>query len=227
MKRIFVYFIVMVLVSGWTFSATTTKKEDTKTTTKTETTKKDTKKTETKKEEKKESDGNLDSYFKPGTFAVNLGIGFAFFWGGFDIYPGIEYTFYQFKIDNKIPLDLGVAVRGVYYSWSTTAYGGNYGFMLFGAGAFATLHFGPKAIETLPEFLKRTDLYIGLGVRFFSASYTGDAAYLNSLGYTYGGVGVASLGGVSYFITDNFAINFEGSYYGTYGGGLIGVLYKF
>lgn len=226
MKRILVCLVAIFLISGLAFSATT-KKEDAKTTTKTETTKKtETKKTETKKEEKKEVSGNLDSYFKPGTLAVNLGIGFAFFWGGFDIYPGVEYTFYQFKIDNKIPFDLGVAARGIYYSWSTTAYGGNYGFMLIGAGAFATLHFGPKAIENLPDFLKKTDLYIGLGIRFFSASYTGDAAYLNSLGYNYGGIGFASLGGVSYFITDNFAINFEGSYYG-YGGGLIGVLYKF
>ncbi|MGC8770652.1 MAG: hypothetical protein ACP5Q5_05310 [Brevinematia bacterium] len=221
MKRVLVYLVAIFLISGLAFSATT-KKEDTKTTTK----KTETKKTETKKEEKKEVSGNLDSYFKPGTLAVNLGIGFAFFWGGFDIYPGVEYTFYQFKIDNKIPFDVGVAVRGIYYSWSTTVYGGNYGFMLIGAGAFATLHFGPKAIENLPDFLKRTDVYIGLGIRFFSASYTGDAAYLNSLGYNYGGVGIASIGGVSYFITDNFAINFEGSYYG-YGGGLIGVLYKF
>ncbi|MGC8766058.1 MAG: hypothetical protein ACP5QT_09290 [Brevinematia bacterium] len=70
------------------------------------------------------------------------------------------------------------------------------------------------------------DFYIGVGVKFFNQSFTGDAAYLNSLGYNYRGFGFATMVGINYFITDNFAINLEGSYYG-YGGGLIGVLYKF
>ncbi len=226
MKKVLFYFIAILLISnGLVYGATAKDTKDKKSTTTTQKTKTETVKEKEKKEETK-TGGNLDSYFKPGTLAVNLGIGFAFFWGGFDIYPGVEYTFYQIKIDNQIPFDIGAAVRGVYYSWSTTIYGGRYGFMVIGAGAFATMHFGPKFIKDLPDFLRKTDIYIGLGIRFFAASYTGDAAYLNNLGYNYGGIGFATLGGISYFITDNFAINFEGSYYG-YGGGLIGVLYKF
>ena len=223
-KKIFLALLMIVSLMGFTFAATKTPaKKDTKTTTqkpKTET------KTEVKQETKTTSSTNFNTYFKPGTFAINLGIGFAFFWGGFDIYPGVEYTFYQFRIADKVPFDIGVAVRGVYYTWSYNYLGVSAGFTYFGAGVFGTLHFTPKVFPNLPEFLSRTDVYIGVGVKFFAEYFTGDAAYLNSLGYSYGGFGIATMGGVSYFITDNFAINFEGSYYG-YGGGLFGILYKF
>lgn len=200
-----------------------------KTTTKKTTTEKSkTKQTTSVKEtpSKEVSSKYIESHFKPNTFAVNLGIGFGFLYGAIEIYPGVEYTFYQFNIDKKIPFDVGAAVKGVYWSYNSGYLGGNYGVVCLGAGVFATLHFGPKSLNDLPDFLRRMDVYIGLGVRFFNVSYTGDAAYLNSLGYNYGWFGVATTGGVSYFITDHFAIELEGSYYG-FASGLIGVTYKF
>ncbi len=231
MKRIiFLLIWVLLLFYGLTYSATTEKTKTKKTTTtkKTKTVVTKEKKTEEKKveEKKPEKAVNFETYFKPGTMAVNLGIGFAFFWGGIDLYPGFEYCFYQFRINNLVPLDIGAAIRGVYYSWSSSYLGYNVGFVVLGAGVFGTIHFGFKWIKNVPEFLKKLDVYAGLGARFFYQSFTGEAAYLNSLGYNYGGLGISTLAGISYFITDNFAINLEGSYYG-FGGGLIGILFKF
>ncbi|MGC8764819.1 MAG: hypothetical protein ACP5QT_02925 [Brevinematia bacterium] len=125
-----------------------------------------------------------------------------------------------------MPFDIGVALRGVFYSWSTTIGSESYGFVIYGAGAFGTIHFSLNSIEKMPAFLKKIDVYYGLGLRFFLQSWTGNIAYLNSLGYNYGGISFATLGGVNYFIIDHLAINIEASYYG-YGGFLVGVVYKF
>lgn len=76
------------------------------------------------------------------------------------------------------------------------------------------------------QWLANVDTYVGLGLGFYS--YTNE--YLDdyySGDYDKFEIGLRSTAGVNYFLTPNVAINFEGGYYGGWGGGgLIGVLVK-
>ncbi len=177
----------------------------------------------------------LDSHYKPGTFAVNVGIDlWAFAIGGFGFYPGAELSLGQYAIENQIPLDFGVAVQGFYYTYSYDYYYYNYSwrYNYLGVGVFGVAHFGPKkSIPTLPEFLERVDFYAGIGLFFRSVWYNFSDPEVQSWYDTYFNqkpslIGFASIGGVTYFLTDKFGIRLDGSYYG-YGGATLSIVLKF
>jgi hypothetical protein len=165
-------------------------------------------------------DGGFEPLMAPGDLAVTAGIGWGFFYGAIDVSGGVELMLGKFMIGDTLPLTYGVAAKASYYSYQYYDY---WKYSYLGAGVFGTLHLGLKDAD-LPdglEFMSNTDWYVGLGAGFFS--YT-DNYYTADSGFK---VALRSVGGVSYFFTPNFAINFEGGYYGYgSGGGLIGLLFK-
>ncbi len=156
-----------------------------------------------------------DSHFKSGDLSLSVGVGLGY---GLSvaIYPGVEFTFAEWRIGDTVPLAFGGAVKGMvnFYPGFWTAFGG---------GGFGTVHLGLKGLD-LPDFLQRFDFYWGIGVALSYFSWTG----------TYGGLfggsnvnfGFATMGGTNYFITDGIAIYLEGNYWAYYGGGALGVLFK-
>lgn len=168
-------------------------------------------------------DSGFQPLMEPGDLAVTAGIGYGFFWGAIDVSGGVELMLGQFMLGDTLPLTYGVAGKAAYYSWTSSSWGGDYRYTYLGAGGFGTLHLGLKEAD-LPDglrFMNNTDWYIGLGLGFYSYSYgySGDRDMELKLG-------LRSVGGVNYFLSPKFAINFEGGYYGGWSGGLIGVLFK-
>lgn len=166
-------------------------------------------------------DAKLEPLMAPGDLAVTAGVGYGFLWGGIDVSGGVELVIGQFMLGDTLPLTYGVAAKATYYRWNYAYSDWHYSYL--GAGAFGTLHFGLKDVA-LPDglgFLANTDWYIGLGAGFYMYN---DTWYTSDSGFR---IGLRSVGGVSYFFSPNFAINFEGGYYGYgSGGGLIGLLFK-
>ncbi|MFN3660322.1 MAG: hypothetical protein ACK4TN_03685 [Brevinematales bacterium] len=179
----------------------------------------------------------LESHYKPNTFAINIGLDlWAFTYGGFGIYPGAEWVVGQYALENQIPFDFGIAVQGFYYTYgydySYIGYNYSWRWNYLGAGVFGTMHFGPKkSIPTLPEFLEKVDFYAGIGIFFRSIWVTFSDPAVQSWYDTYYNnkpsfIGFATMGGVTYFLTDSFGIRFDGSYYG-YAGATISAVFKF
>ncbi|MCX7882119.1 MAG: hypothetical protein N2314_02725 [Brevinematales bacterium] len=176
----------------------------------------------------------LASHYKPNTFAVNVGLDlWAFTYSGFGIYPGAEWTFSQYAIDNQIPFDFGVAVQGFYYTYgfdyAYVGYNYSWRYNFLGVGVFGTMHFGPKkSLPTLPEFLERVDFYAGIGLFFrtYWVNFSDPAVeqYYNTL-VKPSALGFATIGGVTYFLTDTFGLRFDASYYG-YGGVTLSAVFK-
>ncbi len=154
-----------------------------------------------------------DPLMAPGDLALTAGIGYGFFWGALDVSGGAELMMGQFTIADAIPLTWGVAAKAAYYGFSDWHY--------LGAGGFGTLHLSIKDLN-LPENLgwaRNIDSYIGVGAGFYS--YTWASGSYNEFR-----IGLRTVGGFNYFLNDRIAINFEGGYYGGWGSGLIGVLFK-
>ncbi len=166
--------------------------------------------------------GKIDSVYKPGDFTVSASVGLGY---GLSlaVYPGAEFFLAQARIADVLPLDFGIAARGFYSSYSTSSFGYDWGWTAFGAGAFGTVHLSFREFDIPFKYMDNMDFYIGLGVKFDSFTYTGDATYWTG---SYGGIGFASIGGVNYFFNDHLALVLEGTYWGV-GGGTIGLLYKF
>lgn len=153
-----------------------------------------------------------DPLMAPGDLAVTAGVGYGFLWGAVDVAGGIEFMLGQFAVADAIPLTYGVAAKATYYG-----HPGDWSWL--GAGAFGTLHLSVKDLG-LPENLgwaANADLYVGLGIGLYSYDYYGSGDFR---------LNIRSVGGVNYFLSENLAINFEGGYYGGWGGGLIGILFK-
>lgn len=152
----------------------------------------------------------------PGDLAVSAGLGYGFFWGAIDVSGGVEFMLGKFEIGDAIPLTYGVAAKAAYYRYS---YDSSWYYSYLGAGGFGTLHLSIKDLG-LPEnwlWAENADVYIGLGAGFYSYGWTGNRSFE---------IGLRTAGGVNYFLNDHIAINFEGGYYGGWGGGLIGLLFK-
>jgi opacity protein-like surface antigen len=137
-----------------------------------------------------------------GELLANVGIG----WGGLS--GGVEYTFARIDIGGILPLTFGAAGRalvdpGIFYSgWSTFA---------FGVGGFGTAHVGFKDIE-LPSgltWLRNFDAYAGIGLGFGSATSVYDSYEMKP------GISFSTFEGVSYYLNDKLAINFEYGYIGS------------
>jgi len=157
----------------------------------------------------------------PGDLAVSAGLGYGFFWGAIDVSGGVEYMLGQFKLGDAIPLTWGVAAKAVYYKYS---YSSTWYYSYLGAGGFGTLHLSMKDLD-LPEnmgWAKNIDTYIGIGMGFYSWKEHYESWY----DYSDFKIGLRTVGGVNYFFNDHFALNLEGGYYGGWGGGLIGLLFK-
>jgi hypothetical protein len=135
----------------------------------------------------------------PGSVDVNVGIGNSWGWG-FDVGGGAEYVIGKFDVAKNVPLSYGVAARAALYF-------GYFDANPLGLGAFGTLHFNWGALD-LPEglkWLRNLDSYIGLGVDVSP------------------GIWIDSIGGCSYFLSKNLAVNLEAGIRDS----RIGVLYKF
>jgi len=156
----------------------------------------------------------------PGDLAVSAGLGYGFFWGAIDVSGGVEFMLGKFEIGDAIPLTYGVAAKAAYYRYS---YDSSWYYSYLGAGGFGTLHLSIKDLG-LPEgwlWAENADVYIGLGAGFYGWNYDDYGAKSNEFR-----IGLRTVGGVNYFLNDHIAINFEGGYYGGWGGGLIGLLFK-
>lgn len=156
----------------------------------------------------------------PGDLAVSAGLGYGFFWGAIDVSGGVEFMLGKFEIGDAIPLTYGVAAKAAYYRYS---YDSSWYYSYLGAGGFGTLHLSIKDLG-LPEgwlWAENADVYIGLGAGFYGWNDDYYGAKSNEFR-----IGLRTVGGVNYFLNDHIAINFEGGYYGGWGGGLIGLLFK-
>jgi len=155
-----------------------------------------------------------ETYYQPGNVVPSIGVGAGFGWGlTLSAYPGVEVMLLKFKIANTVPIDIGVAAKGL-FGFST--YFG-YSFVHLGVGGFGVIHWGPRGMDWDVKWLDNFDFWWGIGI-----AVTGHipAAY-----WTYGLVNFATTAGVNYFLNDRFALTFAGSYWG-YGGGYVGILYK-
>jgi len=132
----------------------------------------------------------------PGSINANVGLGLNYGYG-FGLGGGVEYAIGKFVLAEKLPFTYGAAVRLGLYLGS--------GFSV-SAGAVGTLHFCWGAL-TLPANLSwvgNLDSYFGLGLSILPS------------------VSFNTIGGTSYFLSKNLAINLETGLSATY----IGVLYK-
>lgn len=191
----------------------------------------------------KSTSKTLDTHYKPGTFAMNVGIDFwAFTYGGFAVSPGVEWMFGQYAIENVLPFDFGVAVQGFYYTYGydySYYYGNNYSwrYNYLGAGIYATVHFGPKKIlheimdGGVPQFMQKLDFYAGVGLflRNYWVTFSDPDVqtwYNQYYRETVSPLGFATMGGVTYFLTDSIGIRLDSSYYG-YFGATVSLVLKF
>ncbi|HWR12147.1 MAG TPA: hypothetical protein VN445_10010 [Rectinemataceae bacterium] len=133
----------------------------------------------------------------PGSLNANAGVGLGYV-NGLYVGGGVEYPIGKFVIANKIPLTYGAAARaGVYLGSNNVS---------FTIGAVGTLHFCWGALDLPSElsWLGNFDSYIGLGLTIIPS------VYFNTIG------------GTSYFLSKNLAINVETGLESSY----IGVLLK-
>ncbi|MFP4377174.1 MAG: hypothetical protein ACLFP4_09025 [Spirochaetales bacterium] len=160
----------------------------------------------------------------PADIGVTAAAGVGLLFGAIDVAGGVEVMLGQFEIED-LPLTYGIAGRFRYLRERTTVDRSNHRTYLGGAG-FATLHASFRGFEIEPEFawIQRFDVYAGIGAGFYQVEDTERDAL--GLEYDTFQVGLRTAGGVNYFVAENIALVFEGGYYGRFGGGLLGVLFK-
>ena len=160
----------------------------------------------------------------PGNLDASVGLGSGFFVGGIDVAGGAEYMLGSFMVADNVPISYGAAVRASYFGWSTSYFGYNESFYYAGGGVFGTAHLALKNVIPTSDFFSKWDVYVGLGLRVADYSYSYNVSYYNGASNLVFGLGTVA--GWNWFITPKIAINFEGGYYGFYGAGYIGVLFK-
>jgi hypothetical protein len=133
----------------------------------------------------------------PNSLIANAGLGLGYA-TGVGVGGGVEYVIGSFKIDERLPFTYGAAGR------AGLALG--VGRVDISAGVLGTVHFAWSSLE-LPEkirWLSNLDSYIGIGIAILPSP------------------NLSSIGGSSYFLSKNLAINIEGGLSASY----IGVLLK-
>ncbi|MEI6386994.1 MAG: hypothetical protein WCQ50_10175 [Spirochaetota bacterium] len=133
----------------------------------------------------------------PNSLIANAGLGLGYS-TGIGVGGGIEYVIGAFKIDEKLPFTYGAAGR------AGLALG--VGRVDISAGVLGTVHFAWSSLD-LPEkirWLSNLDSYIGIGIAILPSP------------------NLSSIGGSSYFLSKNLAINLEGGLSASY----IGLLFK-
>lgn len=132
----------------------------------------------------------------PGSLNANLGLGLRYS-SGFSLGGGIEYAIGNFAIAKTLPFTYGIAGRAGIDLASYVA---------LSVGAFGTLHFSWGALKLPKElsWIGNFDTYLGLGLTVFP------------------GVGFDTIGGLSYYLSNNIAINLESGLRASY----LGLLFK-
>lgn len=171
-----------------------------------------------------EPDARWDSVYNQGSFIMSPGIGFGYNFS-LALYPSFEYIMISQKIDDFMPLDFGISLKGVYNRYrdrndTTKGWDG------YGGGLFGTVHLSFNNLQghELP-FLENFDFYAALGI-------VGN--YMNFIGYTPltvplrppSGVGISTIGGMRYFLLPWLAVNIEGSFWGYTGTAKLAVSFK-
>lgn len=161
---------------------------------------------------------SIESWFKPGNLAANVGISYNGF--GLGAGGGLELILTEFKIADIIPLQIGVAGRGFVNPLSV------WGFT-FGAGGLVTLHWSVKSLNIADlKFLNNVDISIGLGIGFTVIpgwpDYSGYGYYV----WNPSGLGFWTEETASYFLNDNLALFANYQWYKDLSGGTFGILFK-
>jgi len=132
----------------------------------------------------------------PGSLNATIGLGMHYS-SGFGLGGGVEYSIGKFVIAEKLPFTYGIAGRAGLDLTSSVS---------LSAGAFGTLHFNWGALNFPSElsWLGNFDSYLGLGITVFPR------------------VDFDSIGGLSYYLSRNVAINLESGLRASY----LGVLFK-
>jgi hypothetical protein len=167
------------------------------------------------------------SLYAPGNVAVSAGAGILAFRQGVSLaaYPAAEVIVYEFVIAETVPLEVGVAARGLVSLFNAQESWGSYGWLAFGGGAFGSAHFTFRDSDLdLPAFFENLDFYSALGLAYTAFTYTGDWGTLGKYAET--GLGFASYAGFSYFLKEKLALYVEGAYWDYGGGATVGALLK-
>jgi hypothetical protein len=174
---------------------------------------------------------SLESIYNVGNVTASAGIGFGY---SFDLvlYPGAEIILAQTVLGETLPMDFGLAAKGMFTwgneSWGYYGYDYGYSYTNIGVGGFGTAHLTFRGLEDLPiSYLENMDFYAGLGLAFFFYSWEWTGTVSDTVEpESRGGLQFVSMGGANYWLNDNLAIMFEGNYMGYYGGATIGIVLK-
>lgn len=149
-----------------------------------------------------------------GTSQVGIGVS-TLSYNGMGVAGTYEYTFYKLNIADAVPLTFGGAAKaGIYFPiW--------HDHIAVNVAGLGTAHLSLNAFSELPKALQNLDFYVDLG-----------PSVVIGFGGTGFGAGIASGGGISYYINSKTAINLDSFYayhFGTWGGAgvsTLGILMK-
>ncbi|TVQ24707.1 MAG: hypothetical protein EA382_08205, partial [Spirochaetaceae bacterium] len=161
----------------------------------------------------------VGSYYMPGNIALSLS-GQVTLHNGFGIrvLPGFEYMFTKVRPADAFALDFGAGVRGLagFHRYSSF----DLGYTIFAVAPMITAHIGFRGLGFVgAEFLEPLDVFAGIGPGYSIVSPTGDWGGLAS---PRSGLGIASVSGFNYFVTDSIAVSLSASYFGTFGSSYTG-----
>ena len=124
-------------------------------------------------------------------------------------FPSVELIVYSMKIDDYLPIDFGLSVRGLITRYDNSDSTSPAGWLHIGIGPVATAHISFNNLEahSLP-FMENFDFYVAVGPVYDIISYTGTYA-TTPPPIPSNGIGVTTAGGVKYYFTDWLAVHAE------------------
>ena len=148
----------------------------------------------------KKNDTPFGSQYEDTSMAFRVAVGGQAH--GLAIFPGVEYIIAKTEFaEGNMPVDIGVLAEG-YIGIGTE--------MQFGAGVFATGHFGFRGLDV--EIFENLDLFLGVGIGFVT-------------GYAFP-VTFAGVSGLSYFFNPGMSAFVEYNYLAASSGSL-GIQFHF
>jgi hypothetical protein len=152
---------------------------------------------------------NAQYMLNKGDAQLNAGLGFSGW--GVPVYLGFDYGVHQ---------DISVGAELSFRSYNYSRYSNyNYRISIYGISANGNYHF-----NTLLKIPTKYDFYAGVNLGFYIWSYPNDN-YRGNEGISHISLG-AQIGG-RYYFNDKLAINLEFGGGNAFGGGKIGLSYKF
>lgn len=139
----------------------------------------------------------FESYYKNGQLSIYASVGW---WWGITISGTAELILGEWNIADVMPVDYGIAAKGIFETWSYFGYSETY----IGIAPMFMMHTGFADIGI--------DYFVGLGVGF--------ALYNSSDNYYYFyyrkpfEIGFAATSGVVYYLSKNFGLILEYAYIG-------------